>query len=42
MNSIVFYSKTIGKQNVCAQWVKPKTPGSENAENAFSYRNAFI
>ena len=34
--SIVFYSKTIGKQRMLSEWVNPKTSGLENWYIAFS------
>ena len=36
MFSIVFYSKTIGKQRMLSEWVNPKTSGPENWYIAFS------
>ena len=36
MFSIVFYSKTIGKQKKLSEWVNPKTSGPENWHMAFS------
>ena len=36
MFSIVFYSKTVGKQRMLSEWVNPKTSGPENWYIAFS------